>query len=159
MERFHLTFNWRSFTIKKNFIKKRRPKIRDKMCIDCNKLWKGIFYVGLFISLLIIMELRKVLVESKNLVSPKDNKFPRMERTVDPWTDTRTCERLQYSIFQLRQEIGSQFKTLNSFYIELSNALISRSTEDEILAAQIETIQNQIDLIRDLLALRNIENG
>ena len=81
-----------------------------------------------------------------------------MKRTVDPWTDTRTCERLQYSIFQLRQEMGSQFKILNSFYIELSNALISRSTEDQILAAQIQTIQNQIDLIRDLLALRNTEN-
>ena len=82
-----------------------------------------------------------------------------MDRSLDPWADTRTCERIQYSIFQLRQEIGSQFKTLNSFYIELTNALISRSTEDEILAAQIETIQNQIDLIRDLLSLRNTENG
>ena len=82
-----------------------------------------------------------------------------MERSVDPCTDTRTRERIQYSIFQLRQEIGNQFKTLNSFYIELSNALIGRSTEDEILATQIETIQNQIDLIRDLLVIRKTENG
>ena len=82
-----------------------------------------------------------------------------MERTVDPWLDTRTCARIQYSIFQLRQEIGSQFKTLNTFYIELSNSLVGRSTEDEIIATQIETIQNQIDLIRDLLVIRNTERG
>jgi len=82
-----------------------------------------------------------------------------MERSVDPWLDTRTCGRIQYSIFQLRQEIGGQFKTLNTFYIELSNSLMSRSAEDEILATQIETIQNQIDLIRDLLVIRNTEKG
>ena len=82
-----------------------------------------------------------------------------MERTVNPWADARTSGRIQYSIFQLKQEIGSQFKTLNTFYIELSNTLMSRSTENEICATQIETIQNQIDLIRDLLVLRNTENG
>lgn len=82
-----------------------------------------------------------------------------MERSVDPWLDTRTCGRIQYSIFQLRQEIGGQFKTLNTFYIELSNSLMSRSAEDEILATQIETIQNQIDLIRDVLVIRNTEKG
>ena len=116
--------------------------------------------MGLFISLLIIMEFRKVHVRIKLMCLIKDK--IRVSRT--RWipgspADARTCERIQYSIFQLRQEMGSQFKILNSFYIELTNALISRSTEDEILAAQIETIQNQIDLIRDLLALRNTENG
>ena len=36
---------------------------------------------------------------------------------------------------------------------------MSRSAEDEILATQIETIQNQIDLIRDVLVIRNTEKG
>ena len=49
-------------------------------------------------------------------------------------------------------------KTLNTFYIELSSALIERSTEDEILTAQIENIQNQIDLLRKIVAMRNSEN-
>ena len=156
MESFHLTFN--SFTIKNGRSREEKSKIRDKMCIDCNTLWKGIFYLSLFISLLIIMEVRKVLVESlKSNVIQGSKDW--MERTVDPWADIRTCGRIQYSIFQLKQEIGSQFKTLNTFYIELSNTLMSRSTENEICATQIETIQNQIDLIRDLLVLRNTENG
>ena len=52
------------------------------MCIDCNTLWKGIFFVGLFISLLIIMEIRKVLVRKNPL---KENiRAPRTEWN-GPW--------------------------------------------------------------------------
>ena len=72
--------------------------------------------------------------------------------------NTRTPCRIQYSIFQVRQEIGDQMTKLNTLYIELSSALIERSTKDEILTAQIENIQNQIDLLRKIVAMRNSEN-
>ena len=49
-------------------------------------------------------------------------------------------------------------KTLNTLYIELSSALIERSTKDEILTAQIENIQNQIYLLRKIVAMRYSEN-
>ena len=120
------------------------------MCIDCIQLWKGISLLVIFLVCMAIIEIRKVLVR----LSCVGSKITASAKRVN----TRTLYRIQYSIFQVRQEIGNQMTKLNTLYIEMSSALIEGSTKDEILTAQIENIQNQIDLLRKIVAMRNSEN-